>query len=580
MGLVLVLRSFVFLSIGVSILGAQPSIFPLKDIRPGQHGIGRTVFNGSKSEEFQVEILGVLDNLGPKQSVILARLSGGPLEKTGVMQGMSGSPVYIDGKLVGAVALAFSYSKEAITGIRPIEEMLAVQPSPSPVRTEIAARERQPQAPEFGASKLVDIATPLSFNGFTPATLEHFGPVLRKLGFEPAQGVSSGGHPQPKMGDPALLHAGDMISVQLVSGDLNMGADGTVTLIDGNRVFAFGHQFLSAGGTDIPFARAQVLALLPSVQASFKISTALEWMGSITQDRSAAISGELGRRARTIPISIGFHGSHEPATAYNMQMAADRTLSPLILQMAVYSVIDANERSLGLGSFTVKGAIEFEKGIPPVRLDNTYAGDFGVPAMVSNGVAAPLTYALSGGFDALSIKDIDISIEASEAKRLLQVDQITARKDAQPGQNVDLALSFTGENGAIVTKHIAYPLPVGTPTGFLTFTVTDAMTSNFAEYMQYAGTLPKSPTQAVTLLNKLRRNTKAYLRVTRNEITYQAQGVDLPDPPPSLALLLSKSQNPALANQLAQGNLIAEIPIDMGDSVVSGTKSIQVEVKE
>jgi len=110
--------------------------------------------------------------------------------------------------------------------------------------------------------------------------------------------------------------------------------------------------------------------------------------------------------------------------------------------------------------------------------------------------------------------------------------------------------------------------------------VTDAATANLGDYLQFAGTLPKSPTQAVALLNKLRRNTNAYLRVTRNEVTYQAQGVDLPDPPPSLALLLSKAQNPAVTNPLAQGNLVAEIPIDLGDAVVSGTKTVQVEVKE
>jgi hypothetical protein len=215
-----------------------------------------------------------------------------------------------------------------------------------------------------------------------------------------------------------------------------------------------------------------------------------------------------------------------------------------------------------------------------VRLDNTYAGDFGVPAMVSSGIAAPLSYALSAGFDALNIKNIDISIEASETKRMLQVDQITVRKEARPGDPVELTVSFTGENGVVVERRISYNVPVGSPTGMLQFTVTDAAAANLADYQQVIGAMPKSPAQVVSLLNKLRRNTKAYLRITRNEVTYQAQGMDLPDPPPSLALVLAKAQGTSVMNPLAQGTAIAEIPIDLGDAVVSGTKTVQVEVKE
>jgi hypothetical protein len=257
----------------VSLAQAAPAIFPLKDIRAGQRGIGRTVFNGSRVEEFQVEILGVLENLGPRESVILARLTGGPLANTGVMQGMSGSPVYIDGKLVGAVALGFPLSKEAIAGIRPIEDMLRVEPRPVQNLASASPRLAQSRRRSFvsGETRLEEIATPVSFSGFTGATLEHFAPQLRELGWDPRQGISGGGAPSDRLGDPRQLEPGSMISVQLLSGDMSVGADGTVTAIDGDRIYAFGHRFLAEGPTDLPFARAEVLALLPNLSSSFKI---------------------------------------------------------------------------------------------------------------------------------------------------------------------------------------------------------------------------------------------------------------------------------------------------------------------
>src|SRR6266550_2737848 len=155
---------------------AAADIYPLKDVRAGQHGIGRTVFSGTRVEEFQVEVLGVLENLGPRESIILARLSGGPLAATGVMQGMSGSPVYIDGKLLGAVALSFPFSKEAIAGIRPIEDMLRVDPVAP--RT-IASATPRPHPFITGDTRLEEIATPVSFSGFTASTLDHFAARLR-----------------------------------------------------------------------------------------------------------------------------------------------------------------------------------------------------------------------------------------------------------------------------------------------------------------------------------------------------------------------------------------------------------------
>jgi hypothetical protein len=560
--------------IGAPFATGQISIYPLRDVRAGQHAIGKTVFQGNKIEEFQVEILGVLENVGPRQSIILARLSGGPLQETGVMQGMSGSPVYMDGRLVGAVALAFNFSKEPIAGIRPIEEMLAVGDSAQPETRKVASNS------DSLASKLIDIATPVSFSGFTAGTLDQFGPQLKKLGLEPRQGVSSGGKLPSQLGAPASLRPGDMIAVELLSGDMSIGAEGTVTAVDGKSIYAFGHQFMSVGNTELPFARAEVLTLLPNLSSSFKISSPLEWMGAITQDRSTSIYGELGRKADTIPVAITVQDGRRAPLAYHMQMIQDRVLSPYILQTAVYSAMDATERTLGLASYSLRGGVEFVNGAPPLKLDNTYAGDFNVPLQASSGVASPLASILGAGFDALKIKSINLEIEASEHKRFLQVGQISASpKQVHPGGSVELAVTFTGENGAEVLKTVSYRVPIGAPAGALNFTVSDGSLTNALDYQQMASEAPKSPTQLVSFLNNLRPNTNAYVRVWRTDPAFQVQGQDLPNPPPSVGLILAKAQA-AQGVWVPRGSKIDELQIPTGDVVVSGSKTAQVDVTE
>jgi hypothetical protein len=557
----------------------QIAIFPLREVRAGQHAIGKTVFQGNKIEEFQVEILGILENVGPRQNVILARLSGGPLAETGVMQGMSGSPVYMDGRLMGAVALAFNFSKEPIAGIRPIEEMLAVGDSGQPpAAPKVASNKAASNADAFG-SKLIDIATPVSFSGFTAGTLDQFAPQLKKLGLEPRQGVSSGGKLPPKLGTPASLRPGDMIAVELLSGDMSVGAEGTVTAVDGKSIYAFGHQFMSVGNTELPFARAEVITLLPNLNSSFKISSPLEWMGAITEDRSTSIYGEVGRKAETIPVSLTVKDGRRAPLVYHMQMIQDRVLSPYLVQTAVYSAMDATERTLGLASYSLRGGVEFVDGAPPLKLDNTYAGDYNVPLQASSGVSAPLASILGAGFDALKIKSINLEIEASERKRFLQVDQITASpKQVHPGGTVELAVTLTGENGLEVQKSVRYRVPVGAPAGALNFTVSDGSLSNALDYQQLTEP-PKSPTQLVSFLNGLRPNTNAYVRVWRNDPAFQVQGQDLPNPPPSVGLILARAQ----ATQgvwVPRGSKIDELQIATGDVVVSGSKTAQVEVTE
>lgn len=569
---------------------AQMPVFPLRDVRAGQHGVGRTVLTGNKIEEFQVEILGVLENIGPKQSIILARLSGAGLENAGVMQGMSGSPVYIDGRLVGAVALAFPFSKDPIAGIRPIEDMLRTAAPPPPkqagARPALFAPELTANVPPAGTvalgnARMAAISTPVSFSGFSERTIDYFAPQLKRLGLEPRQALSGGGHPAPGIGKASDLRPGEMITVQLMSGDMSVGADGTVTAIDGKRVYAFGHQFLSVGDTELPFARADVITVLPNYQASFKISTAREWMGAILQDRSTAIAGELGRQAETAPVAIDVNGANGAVSRYRMRMAIDPILSPLLLQMAVYSAIDATERTFGAATYTIRGQVDFQDGTGPLRVDNTFSGDFAVPQQASLTIASPFAYALAAGFNALRVRDVRLAIGASERRRVLQVDQISAsRRTVRPGEAVDVAVTLEGDNGQEELKTVHYNVPVGTPIGTLQFTVSDAFTTNLLNYGQTIGQAPKSPTQVLAFLNDLRPNTKAYVRVWTIDPAYQVQGADLPDPPASLALILARSQGAPGVLSLLRGSGLAELEIDGGDNVITGSKTVQVEVKE
>jgi len=547
---------------------AEVAIFPLSAVKAGLRGTGKTVFSGTTISDFEVEILGVLENAGPKQSIILARLSGGPLAQSGVLQGMSGSPVYIGNKLVGAVAMAFAFAKEPIAGIRPIEEMLAVKLPPARAKLDTA-----PAQVAAGAAKLVDIATPLTLGGFTAGTMEQFAPQLRALGLEPMQGSLPGRG--ASAGKPAAPQPGSMISVHLITGDFNVGADGTVTHVDGNKVYAFGHRFLSIGAAELPFSRAEVLTLLPNLNTSFKISASREPLGVITADYTSAISGELNRTANLVPAVIRVNGRDK--SVYRLNIARDRLLSPFLLQMALYSAMDATERSAGAATVRVRGRMDFA-GAPPVAIDNTYASDNGAFLPASLAASIPLSYAMQSGFRELTPRAVDLDVDVANESKLYRLDGFWASPaTVHPGETVSFHVLLAGPGGRDVRRTAQWRVPIGQPAGNLVVTAADAFTVNVRDYGFIINQPPTTLAQVLKILNGLRPNSNLNVRISRQTPAFTVRGYQLPDPPASVAQLLRRQPGEALP---AAQSKIAEFDFAVPDTAVSGAKTIQIEIKE
>jgi hypothetical protein len=354
---------------------------------------------------------------------------------------------------------------------------------------------------------------------------------------------------------------------------MSVSADGTVTAIDGNHVYAFGHRFLDSGPTDLPFARAEVLALLPDISNSFKISQALEWMGTITQDRNTAISGVGGKRAAMVPVEI-----HSGAKTYHMGVIQDRVMTPLVTQMAVFSAMDASERAVGPITYRLRGQLNFEGG--PVEIDSIYSGDVAVGAIASLGVSTPLTYALSSGLDGLKLKSANFTIQPVEKRSQTQIVDMVAPRQVRPGGEVELSVTFAASDGAESIGKVRYKVPIGAPLGTLNFTVSDSTVTNMLELQSAMSTPARDAAQVLELLNSARSNSAAYVRVWRSEASYTVDGRDLSDPPPSIAMILARPQIALGAAANVRGSKIAELTIPVGDSVVTGSKTVQVEVKE
>ncbi|MBZ5551046.1 MAG: SpoIVB peptidase S55, partial [Acidobacteriia bacterium] len=369
-----------------------PQIMPLDQIHEGMKGVALTVFQGVKPESMDVEVLGVLRNVnGPKGDIILIRLHGTKPEYTGVVAGMSGSPVYIDGKLAGALAFRIGeFSKEPIAGVTPIEEMLEIdafdqRPAPEPARasasnpntTSRTASPSQDAAPSLQSysNYLKPIETPLVFNGFSEETLQRYASQFASAGIVPVMGIGSSSDRK----QPEPIEAGSAVSAVLVRGDMDIAATCTVTYIDPQRLLACGHPLLQFGKVDLPMTKATVLATLPSTYNAFKIVNTTEAAGSFVQDRHNGILGVLGKEPKMIPVTVTIHGG--PATKeFHYQILNNARLSPLAMMATVFNALRGTNDYGEDITYRMNGVLNV-KGYPDVTMRNMFAPqDSGQPA--------------------------------------------------------------------------------------------------------------------------------------------------------------------------------------------------------
>ena len=573
---------------------APPTTIPFSEIRTGMKGTGKTVFHGETIEDFDVEIVGLLPNIGPGQDLILGRCTGGPLAQTGILAGMSGSPVYIDGRLAGAVAYSWGFSKDAIAGITPIGEMLAVAgresaaPRPRPSGTiawaDALGTLRAPSAAgSFFASRLVALAAsppgtatsiPLSVAGIGPAGLAAVAPTLVRAGFVPLQSGSAGTKPAPAA-EP--LRPGSPVGVKLVRGDVDMTATGTVTWVDGNAVYAFGHPLYGLGDVDLPLTGARVETLLASLEQSSRITVPLAEAGAFRQDRDAAIFGRLGATPSMIPVRLQMTDGSGARRAFSFDLVDDPLLSPLLLYAAVNGVLGTVERTFGSATIRLReGSVIKVDGSDDVRLDNLFSGDGATTD--ASGLSAFLLYlVMNNEWSTPRVHGVNLILDYDREPRTATVRRLTLdRYRVKAGGSVTARVLLSTYRGAdqVLTREIQ--IPEETPAGPLTLQVGNAMAANRADDVE-GPVMPRDLRQLVGLINRLRRNDRVYIVASRSDSGAFLGGARLPNLPPSAASLLSRPRswgNYAFVPQ--RGVLEEEIP---ADAALDGFARVSVEVE-
>src|SRR6266853_2437772 len=397
-------------------LAAQSSeTLPVDQVRPGMQGYAYTIFAGDQVERFDLEVIGVMPNfLGPQQSIILVQLKGTKVERTGVVAGMSGSPVYLDGKLAGALSLKLGiFTKDPIAGVTPIADVVRppVQASAQQFPLALDTSAVQKTAPTFSipvGSSLAPIESPLIFSGFQAATLQQFAPQIQSYGFVAAQGGTSA--PRP---DDGHIVPGDMAGMVLVQGDASINSACTVTAVQADRVFLCGHPFLNLGHSQIPMARSRVLTTLSSDLASTKIVNVGGSIGTITGDHLTAVTGRLGAPPAMIPLELTTKSALGEKVIH-AQIVDHPKLTPLLVALTAFNGLTQNV-VYGEGT-TLKLNAEIRlKGHAPVKIENTFApGDTLNPdgMQVAMSVMNVFTRLFTNQFEAVQVEKISVHVES------------------------------------------------------------------------------------------------------------------------------------------------------------------------
>jgi hypothetical protein len=591
---------FVFLSVGLIPAHAgdtpaqpkpatSPQIMTSDQVRPGMKGVAYTVFQGTQPETMGVEVLGVLKNLiGPKSDLILVRLTGEKAEYTGVVAGMSGSPVYIDGKMVGAVAYRIgSFSKEAIAGVTPIAQMLEINEFDSSV----PAREPVSHAKPAGAEKtgspgissigmesyaqyLQPIDAPFVFNGFSESTVQQFAPQFAAAGIVPVMGVGAASDAK----QPEPLVPGSAVSAVLVRGDMDVAATCTVTYMDKDHLLACGHPLTQYGMVDMPMTKANVVATLASPLNAFKIVNTTEPVGAFVQDRHTGILGRFNRDPQMIPVTLTLHGPSGPKE-YHYEVLNNPKLTPLMMQATVFNALMGMNQYGEETTYRMSGHIHVN-GYPDVRLANMFSPVDTAPTAfaVATTLGEHFGRIYDNPFETPTVSGVSLEFDLERDRHSAVLENArTEVTEARPGDEITIEAVLRPYRGERIVRRIPVRVPTSVPKGTLRILVSDAETLDRSRRGSPTANRRLDLNSTIELLNKEHLNDHLYVSLL--EANPQATVEDKVMPAVPLSVMnvmegLRATQEMVVYNESAVNE--SSTPVGY---VVSGSQVISLTIK-
>ena len=551
---------------------ASVPTIPIDSIQPGMKGYGLSVFSGYKVERFEAEVIDVMRDVSPGADMILCRLSGQGLEHSGIIAGMSGSPVYFNGKLAGAAAYAWGFSKDPICGVTPIRQMLSVfdiDTTGSSSGTPPAENERS-----LGPGGFKHLPVPLAISGFSDRFREVIEPELEPLGLMP---VAAGGPASSEPIDPdTVLVPGGAIGVALTDGDVNLAGIGTLTWRDGNRILGFGHPMLQAGTVSLPLCAGKIHSIIPSLDVSFKLFSPGQLVGTLRQDRLPAIGGYLGPVPDMVPVEVKVNS---PAAGKTWRFRSCRltSLMPLLIGTGVVEALLATEGMLEPVTLNSKMTLRLADG-RRASIRHRYSGDNVLVDMFRR-MGQEVTLLFSPRWPAPELDSVRFEFDVTPGRSFYRI--VSCRADrlvCRAGEEVELALSLRDAADKTSQRRVRVRLPKALPGGPLTLYVGSRDSLLYREAMRVSG---KADPQTLDALFRL------YSEAGREDELVVAGFVsapavivaerELPQAPPSLRRAISSSAE-ADGIQTTYESRAFDQSLDLG-AVISGTAELKLEVR-
>jgi SpoIVB peptidase S55 len=558
-----------------------PEAFPVESVRAGMTGVGLSVFEGTRVDSFPVTILGVLRGYRPGATLVLARAHGTFLERTGIIAGMSGSPVYIQGRLLGAIAYTWAFTKDPVAGITPIGEMLDLMPT-EPVTSEVDERLGMADPPRDETSPpatgLYDptgarpISTPLVLSGFTADAIRFLKPWMEDRGFV----ASPGGGSVPGMECDSIV-PGSAVGVQLIRGDWSAAAIGTVTYRDKDRILAFGHPFVAMGWVRFPLTAATIHTVFASQQISAKVGSPSTPCGTLVADRSTGIYGEIGAQPSMIPVRVDITGTGKRSKHYRFEVARSRYLTPGLVGSTVVNSISEALNDVGFATLRYDLTYHMNGGATTIRKGNVILTQSPI-AGVGDQVSQSLTVLLGEHFKPSTLDSASIAVHATTGLEAARISEVRVRPAmAAPGDSVEVEIMLRRGASDVETRQVRLRVPPETPEGELTVRVCDGEeTDRWDRERTPERYKPETFDDVVRVFQEERRLDRLYVQLYRTAGGATVRGGEISQAPPSvLGVLGADRKSGAVAP--TKGATLAERSIAT-EFVTRGCESAKLDV--